>query len=91
MSVATKTATHTTIAGTYTGRHTGRIIFTRGAWFQYHNGVWSEMHACEIAHEIWNLLEEFEDNDQLRPTASIHRSVQQNTALVPAFSLVLKT
>jgi putative DNA primase/helicase len=69
--------THTAIAREYIDRHWQDTAFMRSAWYRYLDGVWTEKHDLVIEHEVWNLLEEFEQNQQCRPTASIHNSVQK--------------
>jgi putative DNA primase/helicase len=76
MTTTTKKATHTQIADTFSARHASDTMFTRGGWYRYLGGVWAEMHELEINHEIWNLLREFENQDQIRPSDSVHRSVK---------------
>jgi putative DNA primase/helicase len=77
MPTQTKTATHTKIADTYAARHFSDTIFTRGAWHRYANGVWAEMHTLESDREVWDLLREFENLGQIRPSDSVHRSVKK--------------
>lgn len=73
----TKLATHTQIADMYYKRHMSDLMYTRGAWHQYNNGVWNEMHDLALENEIWMLLREFEANGAIRPTAAIHSSVSK--------------
>lgn len=71
----TKTATHTEIAGTYYNRHMNDLMYTRGAWHQYSNGVWNEIHDLVLENEIWMLLREFEASGRIRPSSTVHNSV----------------
>lgn len=72
----TGTVTHTRLARTYIDRRKMDRIFTRGAWYIYANGVWSETHDLIMENELWNHLEAFEAQNRCRPTATTLRSVQ---------------
>lgn len=75
MAVTTKTSTHTTIAATYVSRHSQDTMYARSQWWRYASGIWVPVHDQEMHHDIWQLLEEFERREGLRPTDMILRSV----------------
>lgn len=71
------TITHTKLARAYIDRRKMDRMFTRGAWYSYAGGAWSETHDLVIENELWNHLEAFEAQNQCRPTAYALRSVQK--------------
>lgn len=75
MATTTATSTHTTIAATYVARRGLDTMYARSQWWRYGNGLWSPIHDQEMHHEVWQLLEEFERREGLRPTALILGSV----------------
>lgn len=69
-----KSATHSEIAQRYISRHEDDIMFTRGEWYLYRDGVWNKRHDLVQKLEFWELLEEF--GQRCRPTLSTCRSVE---------------
>jgi putative DNA primase/helicase len=50
-------------------------MFSRSQWWRYHNGLWTPIHDQEMQHESWQLLEEYERRERMRPTVTILGSV----------------
>jgi len=69
--------THSAMARRYIDLHWQDTAYMRSAWYRYAAGVWQEKHDLEIDQEIWNLLEEYEQARECKPTATIQNSVQK--------------
>lgn len=71
----TKTATHAEMARVHIKRHNQDVMYTRGIWYRYDAGVWSQYHDQEMSGDLWNVLEEYESKDRVRPSKGVKDSV----------------
>lgn len=72
-----KTVTPTEIARMYISRHWNNVMFTRDLWHHYSNGVWNECPDLVQEHHFWNLLEEYENMHQCRPSVNVYNSTMR--------------
>lgn len=76
----TKTKTHKAtiveIGRKYYARTRDKLMFSRGVWWLWSGKVWEPCHDLEQSSEFWNLLEEYQVSENLRPSLSIKRGVE---------------
>lgn len=66
MAATVKQLTQVQLAKEYLGQHTEDTMYARNSWYRYLDGVWTATHDQIISHEIWTLMERWENVGQLR-------------------------
>ena len=71
----TKVATNdAALARKYALKHYNDVMYARGQWYRYEEGVWNKEDDIFVRHDIWRLLEAHE-NKGVRPTSGKVSSV----------------
>jgi putative DNA primase/helicase len=50
-------------------------MYTRGQWWGYNKGLWQAIHDLQMSSAVWNLLEDFERREFIRPTVQMKNSI----------------
>lgn len=69
------TITHSAVGRAYYTSHVTDTMYSRSHWYRYNSGVWEQLNDHTLEREVWELLEQFEDGGQARPTLGMHNSV----------------
>jgi len=69
------TPTDSDLGKIYVGRHKQDTMFSRGTWYKYKDGVWSEVHELKIIKEFWFLAMQHQQ-DGVRPAMKIISSLR---------------
>ncbi len=75
MPTKTTRITDTEVCRHFIKQRIANTIFTRGSWHKYLDGVWEPAPDAFIEVDIWDLLEEYEKADQIKPTLAKHKTV----------------